>query len=374
MDESRRKFLRDLGKLSVLALATRGVVAWPRGLNTGPIDLLVVGDSFIWGQGLEEKEKFYTHIAEWLRREAFGHERDVRINVQAHSGSTIKLHENEAEAFKKAGRTEADRYEPEVNVGFPSIWHQVNAAKQGYASVGNESGADIVLVSGGITDISVAKLLDPNGDPKLLPPMIEKYCGDDMSELLEHAGSANPNALLVVIGYFPILSPKSDAGKVYNGWLEAMGFPRALKSFANNPLTRSMFFRGIRDRTINRSRIWVTESNRQLINAVERFNQAAGKTRAIFVPSPITEDTCYETPNTLLFRMGSMGRSEDPLFRERLAQCRSALPQLKRSTGLDYPVRYCEIAAIGHPNAAGSVAYATAIKAKLTQQFAAHPL
>lgn len=369
-NSSRRDFLQRFGVASCAALLAREHLFAAPDPNGRPLDMLVIGDSFIWGQGLEEKDKFYTHIAEWLRRGAFSEPRDVRVKVKAHSGSTIKLHPNEAEAFRKAGRSESDAYKPEVNVGFPSIWHQVGAARTEYADSGNRDGADLILLAGGITDISVAKLLDPFGDEKLLPPLIEKYCSGHVFDLLEHAGSANPNALMVVVGYFPILSPKTDGSRLFNSWLETMSFPRALKSFANNPLTRPMFFRGVRERTIKRSRIWFTESNRHLQNAVTRFNDSSGRVRAIFVESPITEDTCVETANTLLFSMGKMGRSEDPKFSERLADCRTALPALKRTTGLDYPVRYCEVAAIGHPNAAGSLAYAGAIRAKLAPEFA----
>jgi hypothetical protein len=42
-----------------------------------------------------------------------------------------------------------------------------------------------------------------------------------------------------------------------------------------------------------------------------------------------------------------------------------ALPDLKKTTGVDYPVRFCEIAAVGHPNIEGSRAYAESIKMTL---------
>lgn len=63
--------------------------------------------------------------------------------------------------------------------------------------------------------------------------------------------------------------------------------------------------------------------------------------------------------------MGRNGAVEDPLYLSRRAECREALPELKRSTKIEYPVRLCEIAAVGHPNRAGSRAYAEAIKAAL---------
>jgi hypothetical protein len=366
---SRRDFLRNLGIASVAMWSSRLGFAGPKLTGSDPLELLIIGDSVIWGQGLEEKDKFYTLTADWLRNSAPGAPREVRMKVKAHSGSSIKFHEAEAAAYKKAGRDETYFYKPEINIGFPSIWKQIEVADAEYRSAGNMDGAGVIMLTGGLTDISVQKLLDPFGDVKLLSPMIERYCRGDMTDLLKHANEKNPKALIVVVGYYPILSPKTDSGKLYNGWLESMSFPRYLKSVANNPLTRPLLFRGIRKKTIERSRIWSAESARQLRSAVDDFNAAAKSGRAIFVPSPITEDTCLETPDTLLFRMGKMGRAVDPLFHERQAECRSALPELKRSTGISYPVRYCEIASVGHPNPAGARAYAEAIKTALTPHF-----
>lgn len=65
--------------------------------------------------------------------------------------------------------------------------------------------------------------------------------------------------------------------------------------------------------------------------------------------------------------MGKKGVVEDPLYRTRSEQCRKALPELKRTTRIDYPVRLCEIAAVGHPNPEGSRAYAEVIKTALLQ-------
>jgi hypothetical protein len=187
-----------------------------------------------------------------------------------------------------------------------------------------------------------------------------------MFDVIEHAAKHNPNAMIVVVGYFPMVSPKTPSSKLFNNWLESMGFPRILKPFANNRLTRKLYFNKLRKKGIARSRIWLEESNKNFQSAVEKLNTKFDKPRAVFVQSPITEDTCLETPNTLLFRMGKDNAVEDPLYRERAADCVNALPELKKTTGIDYPVRLCEIAAVGHPNPAGSLAYAEAIKTTLT--------
>lgn len=358
----RRNFLKLLGASAGIA-ALAPLRSWPA-LADEPYRFLVVGDSLIWGQGLLEKDKFYSLVADWLRTQAWGRPREVDLKVKAHSGSTIKFLPDEAEKYKKAGRDETYYYKPEVNVGFPSMWKQIEVAAQEYKAAG-QPGADLIMLTGGITDISVSKLLDPFGDNKKLPDLIRKYSLDQMSELLEHAFTNNPRALITVVGYFPILSPKSPGGKVFNGWLESLSVPGFVKPLLNNALMRPLLFGRLRKKAIARSRIWVEESNKALSLAVDRFNAKGSGRRAIFVRSPLTEDNTVEAPDTKLFRMRKNGDVEDPLFAERTRDCDQALPEIKRATGIKYPVRLCEIAAVGHPDPNGARAYAEAIEAAL---------
>lgn len=357
---NRREFLASIAAASLFA-ALGGRPMFARNLASAPFELLVVGDSLIWGQGLEEKDKFYSLIAEWLKDSAFGGPRDVDLKVKAHSGATIKFHKDEAEKYQKAGRDETFYYKPEVNVGFPSSWKQIEVASSEYRKA-NVKGADLVMICGGITDITTSRVFDPKGDDDALKAEIKKYCHDDMYDLLEHAKANNPDATLVVIGYFPAVSPKSSSSKLLNAWLEALSFPRPLKFAANNPLGRKIFFDKLKKRAIERSRIWVDESNRNFASAVEAINAKYGPGRAVFVRSPLTEDNAVEAPDTKLFRMGKGGVVKDAVSPSRIKDCRESLPELKRSTGIDYPVRLCEIASIGHPDPSGARLYAEAIK------------
>lgn len=365
---SRRDLLRSASAATVgLLLSPSSVFPSPANDEVAPFELLVVGDSLIWGQGLEEKDKFYSLTKDWLETEAFGRPRRVNLKVKAHSGSTLKFQPNDAEAHKKAGRLETHPYEPEVNVGFPSTWKQIEVAADEYASAGNGM-ADMVMLTGGITDITVAKVLDPFGKDEWLYGEIRKYCRDQMFDVLEHTSQKFPNALIAVVGYFPMIGPKTRGSRLFNAWLESMNYPRFSKPFVNNVITRR-FMSGIRKKGIVRSRIWVAESNRNLQEAVDLLNEKVGRRQAVFVPSPFTEDHSLETKETLLFRMAKKGRVEDPLYDMRRSQCRESLPELKAATGIDYPVRLCEIAAIGHPNAAGARAYAEAIRSALDPIF-----
>jgi hypothetical protein len=182
-----------------------------------------------------------------------------------------------------------------------------------------------------------------------------------MLDVLNLAARMHPRASIVVIGYFPMISPQSDDVRLFNSWLEARDTNRIFKWMMNNPLMRKAYFKKVGDKAIRRSRLWFEISNAELRSAVDDFNKLFNRPRAVFVQSPLTEENAVEAPNTMLFRMLKNGVPEDPLFRERKVDCEQALPELKRTTGLDYPVRYCEVAGVGHPNPTGARKYADAI-------------
>jgi hypothetical protein len=364
---SRRQFLARLGAASTFVLSGGGSLlsrVFAATDETRPFEFLVVGDSLVWGGGLREEQKFYTLTRDWLQTEVFANKRPVNMKNKSHSGATLTLHADEAAALAKAGQDEGKYYPPEVNVSFPSAKKQIEMAAVEYGQ-GNLGNVDLIMLTGGLTDISTAGILNPNGDNDQLKRDIEKYCYGSMLEVLTRAGEFFPNAMIAVVGYFPILSPKTDTSRLFNGMLEAYGFPRFLKPLANNAIMRPLFFKKMKKKAMVRSRIWAADSDLHLQAAVNKFNAELKRPRAVFIKGPVTEDNCFETPNTLLIRMGKKGRVDDFLYDERKPQCREALPRLKKETGIDFPVRFCELASIGHPNAEGSKAYAESIKVVL---------
>lgn len=361
----RRTFIGLLTGAAAFCLAGRtgafGVLEDPT-----PFKMLVIGDSLIWGQGLPEKDKTYNHIANWLRNDILGGIRIVDVKVKAHSGATIKLDPEEAESLMSAKIDPAIEYKGEVNIGFPSIWQQVYRASSEYGS----AGADLILLTAGITDITVEGVLDPFGKEAELKDEIATYCGEQVSELLGHIGNSNPNATIIVIGYYPIISKQSRASRVFNGWLESRETASFLKPIYNNVITRTLFFSRIRRKVIRRSKVWFEDSNYHLQKAVETHNKAVGSSRAIFVASPLTEENAVEAPNTKLFRMKKNGDIEDPLFSERTSDCAAVINDLNSKAKLKYRPSRCAMAAVGHPDPNGAAAYAEAIKSALKPLFA----
>jgi lysophospholipase L1-like esterase len=359
---SRRKFLKNLGAASALFLAGRTAAQIPvfgSGDAAKPFEVLVLGDSIASGHGLKEDQKFYTLTRNWLQDEIFQNKRDVNLKVKAHSGTTLALHPEVAKALEAAEVDEAEALHPEINVDYPTAEKQIDIAAREYAA--EEKQADLVMITCGINDITTTVILDPFGDDDQLRRDIAKYCRDSMIDLLRQAGGAFPNARIALIGYFPLVSPKTYSGRFFNALLEVYNLPRPLKPLANNPLTKQ-FFKIFHKKSARRSRIWVEESNRRFREAVAEFNSGFERPRAVFVESPITEENCFGTKNPLVFGMGKKGRTEDLTYDERSVECRTVAPTLKKIRGLKYSVPFCQISGLAHPNVEGSRAYAEAIK------------
>lgn len=363
---SRREFLKHLGAASALFLAGRAGAQIPIFGSAGgakPFEILVLGDSIASGHGLKEDQKFYTLTKNWLETDVFQKTRAVNLKVKAHSGTTLALHADVAEALERAEIDETEALHPEINVDYPTAEKQIDIAAREYASVEKET--DLILMTCGINDITTTVILDPFGDDDQLRRDIAKYCRDSMIDLLRRAGAAFPNAKIALIGYFPLVSPKTASGRFFNALLEVYNLPRPLKPFANNPLTKQ-FFKIFHKKSARRSRLWVEESNRRFREAVAEFNSGFAKPRAVFVESPITEENCFGTRNPLVFGMGKKGRTEDLTYDERSVECRNVAPMLKNVPGLKYSAPFCQISGLAHPNVEGSRAYTEAIKSALS--------
>jgi lysophospholipase L1-like esterase len=362
-DFSRRVFLKQLGVLVSAAAAGRSVFAAPSSDVAETFDFLVVGDSLVWGQGLNEKDKFYYLVKNWLREEIFKGNRKINLQVKAHSGARIRLHDYEREALKNAGNDGAKFYYPEINVSFQSIKTQIDVARKSYR---NPAAVNLIMVSGGVADITVAEILNPFRSNKLLREDITKYCYEAMSELLEYAAKTFPNALIAVLGYYPIITSHTPMKKIVNDILEIYNSPGWLKPLINTRLKRQ-FFRIYRKKMIIRSRVWHQGSTDELKRAVKKTNIRSGKQRAIFIESPFGEENGYGAKNTLLWKVGKEGRGADALYAERKIECRETLDRLRKKTQLKLRTRVCELASIGHPNVEGSKAFAEAIQNSLKQ-------
>jgi lysophospholipase L1-like esterase len=354
---SRREFIKNMcGSVAALFVANRAVFSLDE--TDKPFEMLIIGDSLIYGQGLREENKFYNLVKNWLKTEL---NREVNLNQKSHSGSRLSLHDEDLNGLKLGGIEDKTYFKGEVPLAFPSIESQVVLAQKDYEKPEN---VDLIMLTGGITDIGAPEILNGKSDDTKLKADIVKYCHNSMFNLLEKTANAFPNAKIVVIGYFPPISNKSKGSKIFDAMLSLYKVP--LKPLVNNVLTRR-FLQGLKKRGIKRSQIWFEDSNREFQNAIDKLNKKLDKPRAFFVESPINDENTFGTKNTLLWEMGKKGKTNDELYDDRKLGCSTDLIELNKSTKVVYPLRFCELSGLGHPNIEGSKAYAEAIKVKLKQ-------
>jgi hypothetical protein len=359
---SRREFLKQIASAAGLFLASRSVLSLPKFTkDSRPFEMLVVGDSIISGQGLREKNKSYHLVKQWLEREVFGASRQVNLKVKAHSGARISLHKDELKNLLEAEDDINKFYNREINLSFPSIEAQIDAAGKEYESA---ESVNLILLSGGITDVTVANLINPFFKEEKLRGSIHKYCNEAMRGLLEHATETFPNASVAVLGYFPLISTKSDVNKISKFFLKVVKFPHPLQMAFTNDLSKQ-FMKIIRKKMAKNSKIWVAESNREICEAITKVNTKFDKPKIFFVKTPITEETCYATKNSLLWQTDEDNLPNDEMYNERKIECRKAFDELKFHDYGKLTNRMCEIMGIGHPNIEGAKAYAEAIKDRL---------
>jgi hypothetical protein len=361
---SRRDFLGRLGAAAATMLVGRTHGQMSSG--TRPFEMLVVGDSHMSGQGLREENKFYYLVKEWLRTNAFNSERDIRLKVKAHSGARIELHADELSKMQAVGDDIFKPHHQEANLSQPSIRSQIDAARKEYADT---SAVDLVMLSGGITDVLVANTINPFFPEEKLRQLIRQYCNDGMSSLLKTTAAVFPNARIVVVGYFPIVSTGSDVNKISRYLFKAVKFPHPIQFAITNGASRQ-FMKILRKKMAERSRLWVTESNRAYRDAVARVNSDLPQSRVLFVESPITEDRCFGTQRPLLWDTDRDNLPADERYAERKQMCGEVFAELKHHHYGKMSVRMCELAAIGHPNVEGARATAEAITEKLRSRFA----
>jgi lysophospholipase L1-like esterase len=358
-DLSRRHFLGQLTAAAAMAALARGGVAATVNGNT-PFHMLVLGDSLVWGQGLPTQDKFHFLISEWIRDDIWNGLGLVHVDVRSHSGATIELLDEEAEAYSRAELAETTIH-PEINVSYPTIRDQLSAAKDHHVEAAN---VRLVLLSGGVPEVGVTNILDPFGSDKQLAADIERYCFQAMSRLLIKTAEAFPQAHVALVGYYPIITRHTPVKRIVNDVLEVYNWPGWAKPLINNPLNR-VLWRRYRRKMIRRSDLWAKGSAAAFRRAVDRANNATGGDRSVFIEPPFAAANGYGARDTYLFTVGRKGKAADPMAAERAAECRPALDELRRATDLKYRTRVCELASIGHPNAAGSAAIARAIRETL---------
>ncbi len=338
-----------------------------------PLEMLVLGDSIMWGQGLKPEQKFTWRIKCWLEEKT---NREVRQNVFAHSGALITT----------TGVPRFKSKDGEVNLPYPSINEELDQAREFYGPAA--ANVNLILVDGCINDVDVSNLLNVTTDHNWLRERINNSCKVGMHDLLKRVTESFPNAQVVVPSYYRIISDSTAD----NAFIRLLA-----KSLNNdNPEARRMTDKEMRERLIKLSELWYRVSTANLREAVEVTNaDLATKNlppRVSFVEIDFWPEHSFSADDTLLwnFMFGSTNLSglrkfivilsfgtnaykpNDRVREDRIRSCKETFqaPKDKKETDVEKRERkdrllICRYASLGHPNQMGALVYTEAIKGQL---------
>lgn len=392
---SRRRFLKDSATAAIVVSAGAWLPSgfFPSALavqKLRPFEMLVLGDSIMWGQGLKDESKFYNLVHDWLKTRLAGRSIN-KPNVKAHSGA--KLWQNVACPQSPHG---------EVNLTTPTVLAQMaNAAKEYAAKPDGTAQVDLVLIDGGINDLGVPKILDITIGQKDLEKNAAVNCAR-MKCVMETIATTFPNARIVITGYYPIVSNKTPRealpGLMAAAWggIQHNKISEALQAVLNhkNPISwiNNKFFK----RWVELSAAWGEVSSRTFREVVDAINHETSAScdsettspasasisslpggRAFFADVDFQPENCYGAEQTLLWQIKRDANNEqavfnlvsdDPLFPLRQAMCKTATEPgpcgFNGQSG--HSLISCRLAGAGHPNNEGATKYAAAIEKELT--------
>ena len=339
-----------------------------------PLQMLVIGDSIMWGQGLRDEEKFSSRVKCWLQEKT---NREVKLHMEAHSGAVISGSASAQPAFTSING--------EVNMTSPTINDQLDHAVQFYKQ--SQTSPALILMNGCINDIGVKNLLAASTALEDLRTQARLNCGEKMQLLLRRVKDSFPQAQVVVTGYYPIVSQQTADN----------AFLRLLVKKLNNqsPEARHMTDKEMRERLIAISQEWYKTSTANLLDAVTKINGVdSGLPKVLFAEIQFGPEHVFAAPETLLWTflfastkasgfakvvvLLSFGtaayKANDHVRESRIKSCEQTFKKPKgiKETKKQKEDRedlflICRYASLGHPNNVGALIYTEAIKGQLLQ-------
>jgi lysophospholipase L1-like esterase len=295
--------------------------------------ILTLGDSVCWGQGLREEHKFDS---------LYANSKGSLFVRAAHSGAVIGTPADSSTEVENG----------EVPVPAPSVWQQVLAPR-------DWSPIELVLLNGGINDVSLTRILNPAIGATQLEGLVNQFCNTGMVALLEAAAAKLilPQARIAVIGYFPILSSQSGGTDIQLRSLLELHGVASTSVFGSEGFS----FQDLLPRVVENCLVFWNSSDDALNAAVNAVNAALGKPVCIFVKLPFRENNSMWAPQSLLWELNPLLLPEDELVDPREQAC-----QILYGDVVHIPQwALCVRASAGHPNVAGAAKIAAALTATL---------
>lgn len=293
--------------------------------------ILTFGDSVTWGQGLLDEHKFDRIYAGPLL-----------LPRSAHSGAIIGASTD----------TSGQKEYPEIPVPYPSLWQQI-------AAVTDWTDVDVVVVNGGINDVSLTRILNPWIASDHISDLTKQFCQGEMTKLLGMLASklVKPGARIALTGYYPILSGASS--------FENEKQPRLLMEM-NGIATSSVVTAKTFDVATlvpqivaNCLMFWKT-STESLKAAADATNATLGHSMCFFVETRFTEANALWGSDALLWELSPTLDAEDEVTELRDRACDAVYGDLVHLPEWGHWYQ-CYRASVGHPNVRGAAKIAVAL-------------
>jgi hypothetical protein len=321
----------------------------PVEVNARPFNIVSLGDSIMWGQGLQTPNKFTEKVRLWLQGEL---RKTASLDAMAHSGAIT---------YPNPGQSQYDGrfYHGEVPADSPTITRQIALAAKA-----PPNDVDLILLDGCINNVGVATILTDVNDGALRDNT-RGYCEAGMTNILREVTQRFPNAKVIVTGYYPIVSGESNVSFLVP-LLSHLGLVLPVDPLTGGVVGTAIFAA----RATARSDMFWRESTSSLQQAVNNINGELNR-RGIpgpirFAPLNVGPGNSYAAPNSLLWLIPTPPVIQDEVYGERKSKC-----DLMQSGGYGEPkptnYAQCIEASLGHPNIAGAQLYTDAIKSVAAQ-------
>ena len=335
-----------LGRI-LLAAAIASCATSNSSAQAPPSRMVVLGDSVMWGQGLSEDNKIHSRVANLLQ-DCLG-SRPSEILIRAHSGAIIGVGDNTVQTPLPG----------EIPTSYPTILQQCNNFADSPGTV------DLVILNGGANDVGGVRILHPFVPIDVILGDVETHCHQGMTNLLEQASRkfTNPNATIVVNGYYQIISHETPPAFLA-ALLTGVG---VIVSGAWSPVPGMTIGEGvtavvtlqIHDTIATKCQRFADDANTKLrtaVNEANAVNQGLGRTvRIVFADPRFGPANSMLASQTRLYALNLDLSPQDAVATTRAVQCAQV-------GSPPAPPRFgCERASMYHPNHSGAQAYADAI-------------
>ena len=166
-------------------------------LPSSTLKIVTLGDSVVWGDGNTEQNKFVVKVAHDLAN-ASG--RSTTIIAYAHSGARLATADDETSLVP----TDGPVYQMDLNSERPTT------AEQEQCAAAHDADAEVIILDGCINEVGATKIALPIPLNWTTATHVHQWayaaCSQPMLDLLNQVKLSFPNATVVVVNYYQIVT------------------------------------------------------------------------------------------------------------------------------------------------------------------------